>query len=178
MTQKISDAEITYGDTYWDDLKFPATTIRQGATTKPDFDSTDLGLLFPQNDDTEIAYAIGQFPHARANGTDISPHVHFIQTSALEPVFKLAYRWYENGATPPSFTIITVNSMAFSYTSGDMLQIAEFPDIDGSAIDTVSSIIDMKLYRDDNVITGDVLVKELDIHYQIDQPGSREEYAK
>lgn len=32
---------------------------------------------------------------------------------------------------------------------------------------------------DDNVVTGDVLVKEFDIHYQIDVPGgSRTEFVK
>ena len=142
----------------WDDLKFPATRIRQGATAKPDFDTTDIGLLFPQNDATEIAYIIGQFPHERKNGSDISPHIHFIQTSASEPVFKIDYRWYKNGDTPPSFTTLTTNSFVFTYTSGSILQIVSFPDIDGSSIDAISSVIDVMLYRDDNVVTGDVMV--------------------
>jgi len=41
-----------------------------------------------------------------------------------------------------------------------------------------STIIDFKIYRDDNVVTGDVLLKEFDIHYQIDAHGSRQEYIK
>jgi hypothetical protein len=164
----------------WDDLKAPATTIRQGATTKPDFDSTELGLLFPQNDSSEIAYIILQMPHARKNGSDISPHIHFIQDSSDEPVFKMDYRWYKNGDTVPvSWTTLTASTFAFTYPgSGSILQIASFPDIDSSSIDAVSSIIDIKLYRDDNVVTGDVLLKEFDIHYQIDQMGSRMKFIK
>jgi hypothetical protein len=163
----------------WDDLKFPATTVRQGASTKPDFDTTDIGLLFPQNDATEIAYIIGQFPHAMKSGSNIKPHVHWIQTSADEPVWKIDYRWYKNGDAPPAFTTLNSATPVFTYTSGSILQISAFPEIDGSAIDSVSSIIDVKLYRDDNVVAGDVLMKEFDIHYQIDQErGSRQEYIK
>lgn len=164
----------------WNDLKFPATRIRQGATAKPDFDTTDLGLLFPQNDATEIAYIIGQFSHGRKNGSNISPHIHFVQTSADEPVFKIDYRWYKNGdAVPGSFTTITASTFIFTYPgSGSILQIVSFPEIDGSSIDSISSIIDIKLYRDDNVVTGDVLLKEFDIHFQIDQLGSRQEGVK
>lgn len=163
----------------WEDLRFPATTLRQGVTTKPDFDATNLGLLFPQNDATEIAYLIAQLPHARKNGSNIRPHVHFIQTSALEPVWKIDYRWYKNGEAPTgSFTTLICDSPVFAYTSGDMLQICAFDEIDGSGIDTVSSILDIKLYRDDNVVSGDILLKEFDIHYQIDQLGSRQEFVK
>lgn len=45
-------------------------------------------------------------------------------------------------------------------------------------IDTVSSVMDIKIYRDDDIVTGDVLVKEFDIHYEINTPGSREEFTK
>lgn len=164
----------------WDDLRAPATTIRQGVSSKPDFDTTNIGLLFPQNDATEIAYIIMQFPHARKNGSSIRPHIHFVQDSASEPVFKIDYRWYKNGADPTgSFTTLTCDNMAFEYTSGSIMQICSFPEIDGTAIDTISSILEVKLYRDDNVVSGDVLVKEFDVHYQIDQDrGSRQEFIK
>jgi hypothetical protein len=39
-------------------------------------------------------------------------------------------------------------------------------------------MLDIKLYRDDNVVTGDVLLKEFDIHYQIDGLGSVQEFVK
>lgn len=167
------------GSVVWDDLRFPATRVRQGATTKPDFDITELGLLFPQNDATEIAYIIGQFPHDRKNGSNIRPHIHFVQDSSDQPVFKIDYRWYKNGdAVPASWTTLTCDSFAFTYDSGSIMQICSFPEIDGSSIDSVSSIVDIRIYRDDNVVSGDVLMKEFDIHYQIDQIGSRQEFVK
>ena len=172
-----------YGDaTQWDDLKFPATTLRQGATTKPDFDPVDVGLLFPQNDSGEIVYIIAQMPHEWKLETDIHPHIHYVQDfdhTVTTPAFKMDYRWYKNGEDPTgSFTTITANTFVFPYTSGSILQIVSFPAIDATGIDAVSSMLDIKLYRDDNVVTGDILVKEFDIHYQKDAFGSDTEFVK
>lgn len=164
----------------WDDLQAPATTVRQGASTKPDFDSTNMGLLFPQNNTAEIGYIIMQFPHARASGSDIKPHVHYVQAQATAPTFKIDYRWYDNNEDPTAgFTTATATGSAFTYSSGSIAQIATFDAINGSGITGVSSILEVKLYRDDNDVSGDVLVKEFDVHYQIDQErGSREEFVK
>jgi hypothetical protein len=89
------------------------------------------------------------------------------------------YRWYENGSeVPAEFTTVQTEDLVFPYTSGSMLQIAAFPYIDGSAITTLSSMMDIKIYRDDNIVAGDVLVKEFDIHYPRDAPGSYSEFVK
>jgi len=173
--------QITYSDSYWDDLRFPATTIRQGATTKPDFDTDNLGLLFPQNDADEIAYIIAQFPHSMKTGSEIKPHIHYWQTSSDTIQFKMDYRWMDNGDTltpADTFKTVTCNSLAFAYVGDTLLQICSFPSIIDTSIDAVSSILDIKIYRDDNIAVGDVLVKEFDIHYQIDAPGSRTEFVK
>jgi hypothetical protein len=170
-------------DVYWDDLKFPATPALAGfvvSSFEPAYDNTNNGLLFPQNDATQISRLIAQFPHERKNGSNIRPHIHFVQTGADEPVFKMNYRWYKNGGDPTvDFTEVEASTFAFTYPgSGSILQIASFPEIDGSAIDTVSSIMDIQIFRDDNVVSGNVLLKEFDIHYQIDAFGSRQEFIK
>ena len=163
----------------WKDMLFPATRIRQGATQKPDFDTTNLGLLFPQNDATEIAYIIAQVNHEYKLESGLKPHIHYVQDEAAEPVFKIDYRWYKNGADPTgAFTTLTASTFAFTYSSGSIAQIVSFPEISGSGFNTISSILDIKLYRDDNVVTGDVLVKEFDIHYQLDDRGSATEFTK
>jgi hypothetical protein len=164
----------------WDDLRFPFTAVRLGATSKPDYDYVNNGLLFPQNDAAEIIYIIAQIPHHWLQGSNLSPHVHFIQAAALTPVFKMDYRWYENGGDPTgAFATLTASTFAFTYPgAGSILQIVSFPEIDGSAINSVSSILDIRVYREDNVAIGDVLAKEFDIHYQIDSRGSRQEYTK
>lgn len=162
----------------WDDLRFPATQDKQGSNLKPDYDETNNGLLFPQNDTSEIIYIIAQIPHSYKYGTALRPHIHYIQTGATLPVFKLKYRWYELGSAVPSFTTITSTTVVFTYTSGSIHQLLQFPEISGTGIDMVSSIMDIQLWRDDNVVSGDVLVKEFDIHYRSDTLGSLEETTK
>ena len=118
-------------------------------------------------------------PHNYQLHTALKPHIHYFQDEAQEPVFKMDYRVYELGATTiPSFTTITASNFVFTYVSGTLNQIVSFPEIDMSAIDGISAILDIKIYRDDNVVSGDVLVKEFDFHYQIDGDGSREEFVK
>lgn len=166
-------------DTVWDDERFPFSRDRQGVANKPDYDFTNMGLLFPQNDATEIAYIIAQMSHKYKTGTNIHPHIHYVQDEAQEPVFKMDYRWYDKGTDPTgSFTTITANVFQYTYISGSLFQKLEFPAIDGSGISAVSSFLDIKIYRDDNVVTGDVLVKEFDLHYEIDTIGSASEHVK
>mgnify|MGYP006283359325 CR=1 FL=1 len=163
----------------WDDLKVPVTQAKQGANNLPNFDYTNLGFLFPQDDTSEIAYLIVQFPHAWKLGSTISPHVHYIQDTSDVPVFKMEYKWYQLGdQVPDSWTTVVTSGTVVSYTSGSIHQLLEFEEIDGSHISGVSSIMDIKLYRDDDIVTGGVLVKEFDIHYMIDSYGSRQEYVK
>lgn len=162
----------------YDDYRVPFTRDKQGQTSLPDFDFTNLGLLFPQNDATEIVYLICQMPHSWRMGTPIHPHVHFIQSSSSVPVFKMDYRVYGDGETPPAtWTTIETSDLKYDYSSGDMLQKAYFPEIDMKDV-LLSSFIDVKFYRDDNVVSGDVLVKEWDFHYMLDGLGSREEDRK
>ncbi len=165
----------------WKDERFPLTRDKQGQSAKPDYDFTDMGLLFPQDDDTEteIIYITHQLSHGWVLGSSITPHVHYVQDEAEEPVFKLAYRWYENGGDPTgSFTVISASTFMYTYTSGSILQRALFPDIDGSAVNSLSSMLDMKLYRDDNVVSGDVLTKEFDLHCLFNTMGSVGAYSK
>jgi hypothetical protein len=173
--------EVERKDTliHWDDLRIPLTRDRQGVAAKPDYDFTNMGLLFPNGDPSEIVYIQTQMPHRMLLGSDLYPHIHFVQDVVQQPTFKLDYRWYENNGDPTGgFTTITATSFMFSWTSGSILQIAVWDPIDGSGIDSVSSMLDIKLYRDDVVVAGDVLAKEFDMHYQIDTPGSPQEYYK
>ena len=173
---------VLHGDaTGHDDLRIPLTQTAQGAMGKPDYDYTNLGLLFPQNDATEIAYSVTQMSHRKLLDSDIEPHIHYIQSSSDEPVFKMDYRWYNNGeAVPGSWTTISTadgDQAKFTYTSGSILQIAEFPSISPPTNEGPSSNVDIRLYRDDNVVSGDVLGKYVDFHFQTDKPaGSRDEY--
>lgn len=169
--------------TTFDDLSFPAVLVKRGANTKPDFDYTNIGLLFPQNDTAEKIYFTAQMPHRKKLGSPVYLHVHYTQTSAALPVFTAEYREYNNGeAVPGSWTTINTSDAGgskglFTYTSGTLLQIGAFPAI-ALGTESVSKNIDVILYRQDNAVTGDVLVKFIDFHFEIDSTGSSSEYTK
>jgi hypothetical protein len=172
-----SSGKFEYG-VRWDDLRFPATQAKRGASLKPDFDETNIGLLFPENVATEFVLFNAQFQHGYRLGSDIVPHIHFIQTVAAVPTFKMEYRWYDIGDTVPAFaTIQTVTATSVTFSVG-CHQLIEFPTISGAAISNVSSMMDIKLYRDDSAVSGDVLLKEFDIHYESDSFGSENDDSK
>ena len=166
----------------WDDMSVPGTVAIQGQSSKPDYDYTNLGLLFPQNSATEIANFIIQFSHSKLLESAIYPHVHYIQDEATSPIFKIDYKWYNNGAAvPASWTTLSTADGAgavFTYSSGSILQILPFPAITGLSGEGVSSNLEVKLYRDDNVVSGDVLMKYFDVHYLKDASGSKQAYTK
>lgn len=162
----------------YDDLVMPATSTKQGSNLKPDFDETNVGYLFPQNDTSEVLYLIYQLPHRWQEGSVIYPHVHFRQTGSATPTFKLAYSWHNVGEAIPSYTTLTMATMVATYTSGSIQQIARSTSgIDGAG-KTISSILTCKLYREDNAVTGDVLMYQVDLHILADSHGSRLEYTK
>ena len=164
----------------WTDKATPTTQSKRGQTDKPDFDYTELGLLFPQNNPTEKVYILDQMLHEKEFDTPLDLHIHLIQTGATLPTFKAEYRYYNNGDTVPAWTTIaTLGVGKFTYPgSGSMLQIIDFPEIPAPLNEIVSANVDLIVYRDDNVVVGDVLIKYIDFHYQKDSDGSREEYVK
>jgi hypothetical protein len=167
------------GDSAWTDLRAPATTVRQGATAKPDFNSDSLTLDFPQDNEAEIAYVVMQMGHDYLTGSNVNPHLHILRHEASVPVFIIRYRVLQNGVATHSFVTDTTIGYVFSYTSGSQLDILKFPEIDMSAVTGVSSILDIQLYRKTgDGVSGDIQVKEFDIHYQSDTKGSDSQFNK
>jgi hypothetical protein len=177
---------IKYGDaTTWTDFSVAAISSKRGSNDKPDYDFTNIGLLFPQNNTTEKVYLSVQMDHRKKMDSDISFHFHYIQSEVTQPTFTIEYKFYNNGAlVPGSWTTLNTSDEGGSKGlltypgSGDMMQIGEFPLITPPSPETVSANLDVIMYRDDNDISGDILVKYIDFHYEIDSDGSREEYAK
>lgn len=168
--------------TVFDDLSIALTRDKQGQNSKPDYDFTNLGLLFPQNDAAEIIYISRQMKHQKLLDSDIMWHLHYIQDEAEVPIFKIQYKWWNNGAAVPAeWTEISTgdgSGIVFPYSSGSILQILPFPAISPPEDEGVSSHIDLLFFREDNVVTGDVLTKYIDAHFEIDGMGSRDEYVK
>lgn len=166
----------------WTDKSFPVTQAKLGIQDKPDFDFTNLGLLFPQNDTSEKIYILDQMWHTKKLGTPLRLHVHFVQDSAVLPNFVCEYRFYNNGDSIPGFTTIETDNGAgpvITYPgSGSIVQLVRFPEIPAPVSENISAILDIIIYRNDNRITGDVLTKYIDYHFQVDSDGSREEFSK
>lgn len=172
--------QVRLNNTVFEDLRFDLTTTKVGALDLPDYDYDNLGRLFPQDDATEIIYISNQAPHKMKLSTNFYPHIHWVQTGEDFPVWKIDYRWYDHDSlVPDSFTTLTVINHLYTYPgSGNFMQKSIFPNMNGSSINDVSSIFDIKLYRDDDIVTGDVLAKSFDMHYEIDAMGSDLLYTK
>lgn len=176
---KLETDDLVYTDTYWTDLRVPLSQSKLGSNLKPDFDQTNVALLFPQNDTAEVIYFITQMPHEWKQQTDIGLHVHWLQEAATAVNWVADIKVIQpNEASPGSFTTYNSATGSFSYTSGTLHQITDLGDVDMSAVDGVSAIILGKLWRDDNLTTGDVKAWAIDFHYQVDNPGSTQEYTK
>lgn len=176
---KVKGLRQNGATTTWDDLRVPLTTSKQGSTSKPDFDYTNVGYLFPQNDATEILYFVVQMPHGWKVGSTIYPHIHWQQSANQNVTWKIDYKWFNNNtAIPASFTTLNLDQLVFTYTSGNLAQISEpTAGISGTG-KNLSSFLLVKLYRDDNVYTGDALAFDFDIHYEQDSIGSDQEFTK
>lgn len=179
VLQNLVSAIELHLEPKFNDIVFELTQTRQGANLKPDFDTTNIGLLFPQNNTAEIVYITVQLPHSWEEGTTIYPHIHVRQSANQQAVFKLDYIWYNAGDTIPTvWQTLTLNEYALPYTSGSISQIIKSTNgISGSG-KLISSLLKIKLYRDDNVYTGDMLADQFDIHIEIDSYGSATQFSK
>jgi hypothetical protein len=162
----------------YNDIVFDATQLKSvGSVGKPDYDVTELGLLFPDNDTTEAVGYTVQIPHSVKTGTiNIYPHVHVRQTTADTARFKIKYRAYQVGAEIPStWTIVETSTKSTTWSSGNIHQVLGFGAV--SINSDLSTLIDIIIYRNPaDAITGDVLLKQFDIHVPIDKLGSKEEF--
>lgn len=164
----------------WDDIIFPLTVGKQGQTDLPAFDTANIGYLFPQNNTSQVIYIIAQMPHGWALGTPISPHMHWKQEKNENCRWKMDYKWFPiGGQVPLTYQTYVMDDDAMTYTSGSLHQLTSgSADIDGSHISGVSSMLLIKLYRDDNTYTGNALAYQMDIHIQKDTFGSSTVYSK
>lgn len=194
-TEFESDGTMqAYGNaTCWDDDKYQAFGQRLTVVAgRIDYNFVDVGVDFQVNaryPQEPLCFAC-QFPHRREAGSDFHVHLHWAQAEANVPNWLLQYRMYDNGeAVPGVWTLAAYNNNIFAYPgAGTILQIAEFPIIDGSGLTGVSAFLDAKIYRDSTNASGlfagadpytaRVLLKEMDIHFVADMLGSRTEYVK
>ena len=187
VTDSLSVGAVYYSDTYWDDLRVPLTNTRiNPANSEPDFEDRGDGIFAWGFDaDSDSAYVlnfIAQTPHKRKSGTEIEAHIHWSPSTTNTG----SVRWR---------IVYSISSINGTFSAPDTLwvtdaadgtvnkhQLADF----GLLVDSdqlgISSMIMGNVSRigEDaaDTYTGSAYGYELDFHYEIDSPGSREETEK
>jgi len=182
--------------TVWDDLRFPLQGARINiAAGRLDYDFLNGGVGFQSNAryPEEPVSMICQLEH-KTKFDIVRPHIHWMQQSGVSiPNWLLAHKVLENGTTTTlesdfsNYTLTAADSHMFPYTSGNLVQLSTFPDIDVSSL-TVSDFLHFVLFRDSantsTLFSGSdpssetELIFEFDIHIEIDTLGSRTEFTK
>jgi len=185
-----------YADSYWLDMLGPLTGVNlDSAATRYSLDVYNGAIAF--NADArypnEIIVMEIQIQHYWKLLTDGKPHLHWKQQSANIPNWLFGWKLSKNGEADiietdfTNYTLAKIASHTFAYTSGVMNQISNFPDIDLSGAN-ISDLLTVIFFRDTtnastlfDGVDPSVLVEyasDLDIHIQVDMPGSRQEYIK
>jgi len=180
--------EIVYTETYWDDVRIPVNALRVPGSKAPSWVASYGTMLLSFSDQAieaneEEVYFVIQIPHGYAEGTDIYFHVHFAfdtDTVGQHGIWGLEYVWVNNNELIGATNIIQAITPVTNNNSNTML-IAGFPAINGSG-KKISSMILARLFRNSSSVTdtytGAMVLLEIDAHYEINSPGSKEEYIK
>lgn len=172
--------------TFWDDMRAPATTVKGGGTAPSD-DSTNGALLF-SGSTTNSVFIILQIPHTWYEGSTLKPHVHWqkTDTSSGLPLWSLDYKWSPvNEVMDAAFTTLSATALADGTTDTDTADkhlITPLGDISGEG-KQVSDMLICKLSRlggdaSDTYNNQQARFLEFDIHYEIDGLGTAQEYTK
>lgn len=181
----------------WTDLRIAAGSTTRGGSKVPtwaqfmDDGAGSQGVFlehFSASAEEEL-YFTAQFGHDFALGTNIHPHVHWIPSvngSAGQNVsWGLEYTWIKIGTTFPNTTIISGNAHFPDETIvANRHYLTELGIIDGSGIDSVSSMLACRIFRDatgalkTDDFAGTAGLLEIDFHYRVDSEGSETEYIK
>ena len=169
---------------YYEDMRFPATTVRTNPASEfPEFDTTIPGRLF-RHTATDSVYLIAQIPHAWREGTTLLPHVHWQKTtSAAGGVYwQLSYQWASIGQALEDAVVI--GNATPSVSDGNTANVHALTRLGNIPADEkhISDMLLMTLSRvHDNAAdtyAASARLIEFDIHYQVNSPGSRQEFIK
>ncbi|KKN79015.1 hypothetical protein LCGC14_0344910 [marine sediment metagenome] len=196
-----SDGTLKFNGTatVFDDLRVPITALRVGPAGAPDFaqfrddGSGSTGVFaywFDPNTEQQV-YLVIQMPHSWKEGSNITPHVHWVSAdtavgagtdvswgfeytwASINGVFDTTTLVYADEQSGGASEILTVNKHYKTYFSGIV-----------GAGHTISSMLICRLFRDATSTGGtddyddDAGLIEIDFHYEIDTIGSKTELGK
>lgn len=164
----------------WDDLRFPASSVRLGGAAPATFQAyKDGGVLAFASTPNQFIYLVAQMPHTWVEGTDIEAHIHWtIPTSgaglgAENVKWDLTYSWSNIGAAIPNSSSDTITVDVQNQTS-DYHMYDSFGTITGTG-KTLSSCLIISLKRDTavaNDYADAVYLIEFDLHYKKNRFGT------
>jgi hypothetical protein len=176
---------ISYLDTAWDDLTFPAYGLGRAGNNDPDVvynrgpGGDMIGVLFDAAADQEM-FGKAQFRHSYKPGTAVRPHFHYSPTTAGtgSVVWAVAYSWAPISSNFPATATVTMTNAI--NTPGQWAHLlAGGVDIAAPPGAGESSIMLFRIYRDANnagdTYPADVDLLDFDIHFQMDKIGTDDE---
>ncbi len=169
-----------WGELISEKLESPSSRITQ--------DVAEGTVVFATNADlTDYIVMNIQISHSWKMGSELHPHLHWIQSQNNNPNWLIQYRWQRNGQSKTTAWASTpLATNAFTYVSGDLNQISGFPVITPPTDYRMSDILQFRILRDTANTSGlfagadpyttSVHAYSFDNHYIKDRVGSRVEY--
>jgi len=178
--------DILYLDTFYDDLRLSGNWRKKGSN-EPAEVTYNEARLFAFDNGEELGFTT-QMPHGWKIGTNLDFHIHWtpgtrgVTESGKTVYWKAEFQVVGIGSNFGSPTIYTLHDTCDGVDDKHQLVDAT-ASVDMSAITSLSAVIIGRIYRDagDNWVgvgNNCPILLEADFHYQMDTPGSREEYVK
>jgi hypothetical protein len=165
----------------WDDLRGPANGINPtGSPSAATPNTADGSLTFAKGN---VAIAWFQMPHNWKLGSNIVIHIHWSKSTTNAGVcnWQMKYKWGGIGEVMPAFSELAKGTEVIPNSNTvDKHALMSWPEVSGNG-KTLSSMICVYIARindGDDTFTGAGNLYEIDIHYQIDSMGSRQELIK
>lgn len=165
----------------WEDLRAPASGINPIGSPSPATPSnTDGSLTFSKGN---VCVAWFQLPHSWKIGSNVKLHIHWSKstTNAGDVNWQMKYKWGNIGDVMPAFSLFSKGTEVIPNSNiVDKHSLLEWSALSGVG-KTLSSMICVFLERvndGDDTFTGNANLYEIDLHYQIDSMGSRQETIK
>lgn len=180
---------IRYNPSYWDDIRIPAISTRLLGYNDPpliklvDDGAGSVGIItygFGHLVEQELGFWL-QIPHSWKLGSDLHPHVHWCKTSSAAGgvVWGLEFSQAAIGSVLPASTIIvspdTTATVALEH------RIVSYPLIAVPGL-SLSTMLGCRVFRQVanplDTYAASAALLEIDFHFELDAPGSRQEYTK
>ena len=187
----VSVTDLSYLDTFWDDLKAPLTAVKLAGVKDPTFEKfADVDGAGGSTGCYAYSFAAGverevflakQTNHSKKNGTNLHLHCHWGPSDANAGTVRFGVEVTAVGIGG------TFGNTTISYFTDTCDGTAKTHEIAGEVdvsipSETVSSMVLIRFFRDGgdaaDTYGSKIWVYEVDAHFEIDQPGSRTEYAK